>query len=191
MKKEGKDNRISKETIDIVQKGEPVLRKIAEKVSVADIKTEKIQKILKDMSLALELQDDGVAIAAPQIAIPLRIFVVSKKVEIMLKGLEEAPEVEKAKIKDVIYINPEINKLSKTKQILDEGCLSVRPIFGKVERSEKATVTAYDENGKKFTRGGSGLLAQIFQHEIDHLNGILFIDKATDLVEVLPPQNNE
>jgi len=191
MKKEGKDNRISKETIDIVQKGEPVLRKIAEKVSVADIKTEKIQKILKDMSLALELQDDGVAIAAPQIAIPLRIFVVSKKVEIMLKGLEEAPEAEKGKIKDAIYINPEINKLSKTKQILDEGCLSVRPIFGKVERSEKATVTAYDENGKKFTRGGSGLLAQIFQHEIDHLNGILFIDKATDLVEVLPPQNNE
>jgi peptide deformylase len=191
MKKEGKDNRISKETIDIVQKGEPVLRKIAEKVSVADIKTEKIQKILKDMSLALELQDDGVAIAAPQIAIPLRIFVVSKKVEIMLKGLEEAPEAEKGKIKDAIYINPEINKLSKTKQILDEGCLSVRPIFGKVERSEKATVTAYDENGKKFTRGGSGLLAQIFQHEIDHLDGILFIDKATDLVEVLPPQNNE
>jgi len=191
MKKEGKDNRISKETIEIVQKGEPVLRKIAEKVSVADIKTEKIQKFLKDMSLALELQDDGVAIAAPQIAIPLRIFVVSKKVEIMLKGLEEAPEAEKEKIKDAIYINPEINKLSKTKQILDEGCLSVRPIFGKVERSEKATVTAYDENGKKFTRGGSGLLAQIFQHEIDHLNGILFIDKATDLVEVLPPQNNE
>ncbi|MEI6191007.1 MAG: peptide deformylase [bacterium] len=184
--KKGKDK-----TIDIVQKGEPVLRKIAEKVSVADIKTEKIQRILKDMSLALELQDDGVAIAAPQVAIPLRIFVVSKKVEIMLKGLEEAPEVEKEKIKDAIYINPEIKKLSKTKQVLDEGCLSVRPIFGKVERAEKATVTAYDENGKKFTRGGSGLLAQIFQHEIDHLNGILFIDKATDLVEVLPPQNNE
>jgi peptide deformylase len=190
MKREGKDNRISKEIIEIVQKGEPVLRKIAEKVSVADIKTEKIQKILKDMSLALELQADGVAIAAPQIAIPLRIFVVSKKVEIMLKDLEEAPEAEKAKIKDGIYINPEINKLSKKKQKLDEGCLSVRPIFGKVERSEKATVTAYDENGKKFTRGGSGLLAQIFQHEIDHLNGILFIDKATDLIEVLP-KNNE
>jgi peptide deformylase len=177
--------------IDIVQKGEPVLRQIAEKVLVADIKTDKIQRILRDMSMALEAQDDGVAIAAPQIAIPLRIFVVSKKVEIILKDLEEAPGAEKAKIKDAVYINPEIKKLSKTKQILDEGCLSVRPIFGKVERSEKATVTAYDENGKKFTRGGSGLLAQIFQHEIDHLNGILFIDKATDLVEVLPPQNNE
>jgi len=177
--------------IIIVQKGEPVLRQIAEKVAITDIKTERIQNILKDMSVALASQDDGVAIAAPQIALPLRIFVVSRKVEIIMKGLEEAPEAERAGIKDSVYINPEINKLSKKKQILDEGCLSVRPIFGKVERSEKATVTAYDENGKKFTRGATGLLAQIFQHETDHLNGVLFIDKAVELKEVLPPQNNE
>lgn len=189
MKKEDKNNKINKE-ITIVQRNEPVLRKMAEKVPVTEIKSEEIQKILKDMSTALATQDDGVAIAAPQIAVPLRIFVVSKKVEIMLKGLEELPEAEKNKIKDSAYINPEIKKISKKKQILDEGCLSVRPIFGKVERAEKVTVTAYDENGKKFTRGGSGLLAQIFQHEIDHLDGILFIDKATDLKEILPNQNN-
>lgn len=176
---------------EIVQTGEPVLRQIAMKVPVSEIKTEKIQKILLNMSMALETQEDGVAIAAPQIAVPLRIFVISKKVEIMMKNLEDAPESEKAGIKDGVYINPEIKKLSKKKQILDEGCLSVRPIFGKVERSEKATVTAYDENGKKFTRGGSGLLAQIFQHETDHLNGVLFIDKATDLVKVLPENNDE
>jgi len=182
MKNEGK---IDKE-IEIVQKGEPVLRQIAEKVPVSEIKSEKIQNILKDMSVALETQDDGVAIAAPQIAIPLRIFVVSKKVEIMMKKMEEAPEAERDMIKDSVYINPEIKKLSKTKKLLDEGCLSVRPIFGKVERATKATITAYDENGKKFTRGATGLLAQIFQHETDHLNGILFIDKATDLVEVRP-----
>jgi peptide deformylase len=172
--------------IVIVQKGEAVLRQIAEKVPVNEIKSEKIQKILADMSNALITQDDGVAIAAPQIGIPLRIFVVSKKVEIMLKNLEEVPEAERAGIKDGVYINPEIKKLSKTKKLLDEGCLSVRPIFGKVERSTKATVTAYDENGKKFTRGATGLLAQIFQHETDHLDGVLFIDKATDLVEVRP-----
>ena len=172
--------------IIIVQNGTPVLRQVAEKVPVNEIKSGKIQKILKDMSQALATQADGVAIAAPQIGISLQIFVVSRNVEIMLKGLEEAPAVEKAGIKDVVYINPEIKKLSKKKQIMDEGCLSVRPIFGKVERSEKATVTAYDENGKKFTKGASGLLAQIFQHETDHLNGILFIDKATDLKEQLP-----
>jgi peptide deformylase len=174
--------------INIVQKGEAVLRQVADKVPLEEIKSKKIQKILKDMSSALLTQDDGVAIAAPQIGIPLQIFVVSKKVEIILKGLEEAPEEEKAKIKDSVYINPEISKLSRKKQIMDEGCLSVRPLFGKVQRSEKATITAYNENGEKFTKGGSGLLAQIFQHETDHLNGILFIDKATDLREVLPTE---
>jgi peptide deformylase len=175
----------------IVQKEVPVLRRIAEKVPLTDIKSTRIQKILADMSAALATQDDGVAIAAPQIAVPLRIFVVSRKVEIMLKELEEAPAEVKAKIKDAVYINPEISKVSRKKQVLDEGCLSVRPLFGKVERAEKATVTAYDEQGKKFTKGASGLLAQIFQHEIDHLNGVLFIDKATDLREVLPENNNE
>jgi peptide deformylase len=175
---------------EIVQKGTPVLRQIAEKVHVSEIKTEKIQNILKDMSNALETQDDGVAIAAPQIGLALRIFVVSRKVEIMMKKLEDAPESERAGIKDGVYINPEIKKLSKTKKLMDEGCLSVRPIFGKVERATKATVTAYDENGKKFTKGASGLLAQIFQHETDHLNGVLFVDKATELKEVLPEQVN-
>jgi peptide deformylase len=64
-----------------------------------------------------------------------------------------------------------------------EGCLSVRPLYGKVRRATKATMEAYDENGKKFTKSGSGLLAHIFQHETDHLDGILFIDKARDIHE--------
>lgn len=178
--------------IKIVQKNNPVLRQIAEKVPVAEIKTKKIQTILNNMSAALLSQDDGVAIAAPQINIPLRIFIVSKKVEMMVKGLEDATDNEKNIINDSIYINPEMTKLSRARQILDEGCLSVRPLFGKVERAEKATVTAYNELGKKFTRGASGLLAQIFQHEIDHLDGILFIDKAHNVIEVIPekPANN-
>ena len=107
-----------------------------------------------------------------------------------MRGKDVITEEEKNKFSDVVYINPEIKKLSRTKTRVDEGCLSVRYLYGKVERSEKATVTAYDENGHKFTRGGSGLLAQIFQHEIDHLNGILFIDKADDIVEILP-KNDE
>ena len=73
----------------------------------------------------------------------------------------------------------------KDKKFMDEGCLSVRPFYGKVRRATKATVEAYNEEGKKFTFGGSGLLANIFQHEIDHLDGILFIDKAKDINEVM------
>jgi len=177
-------------TIKIVQKEEPVLRKIAINILPEEIKTPRIQKIIKDMKSALESQEDGVAIAAPQIGLPLRIFVVSKRAEIIMKGLENPTQEEMLEFKDPVYINPEIKKLSRTKQKLDEGCLSVRYLYGKVTRAEKATVSAYDENGKKFTQGGSGLLAQIFQHEIDHLNGILFIDKADNLQEILPEKDN-
>jgi peptide deformylase len=76
-------------------------------------------------------------------------------------------------------------------QLMPEGCLSVRWLYGDVERSTQATVTAYDEHGESFVRGASGLLAQIFQHEIDHLDGILFIDKAHNLEEVTPEKNHE
>jgi peptide deformylase len=187
----------------ILQTKEPVLRKVAAEVPVGSIKTVKIKKILKEMSEALKSQDDGVAIAAPQIGYSLRIFVVAGKVfgpAFSQQGLSEREEREKERAastpgrdpgekypgpepKDVVFINPKISRLSKDKEWLPEGCLSVRPLYGKTFRSKKATVEAYDENGKKFTRGASGLLAQIFQHETDHLNGILFIDHAKDVKE--------
>ncbi len=181
----------------ILQKEEKVLRKIAKEIPVKEIKTPKIQKILREMSVSLKSQGDGVAIAAPQIGYSLRIFVVSGKVfsngfaedreEHLLTGVnlkKENLSVEK----DMVFINPKISKLSRDKEWMPEGCLSVRPIYGKTWRSKKALVTAYDENGKKFTRGAAGLLAQIFQHETDHLNGILFIDHATDLREEKLPE---
>lgn len=71
---------------------------------------------------------------------------------------------------------------------MPEGCLSIRWLYGNTVRSTKATIKAYDERGKIFTRGGSGLLAQIFQHETDHLNGVLFIDTAED-IEDIPPDS--
>ena len=92
-------------------------------------------------------------------------------------------------MRDLIFINPKISKLSREKDWVPEGCLSVRWLYGQTFRSKKALITAYDEKGKKFTRGASGLLAQIFQHETDHLNGILFIDHAKDIKEELPKQN--
>lgn len=157
----------------ILQKGAPVLRKIAKEVPAAMIGTPRLRKILAEMSAALAGQDDGVAIAAPQIGYSLRIFAVSGKV-FKKEGSEEAPP-------DLVFINPKISKLSREKEWLPEGCLSVRPVYGKTWRSKKASVSAMDEHGKKFTRGGSGLLAQIFQHETDHLDGILFVDHAKDL----------
>jgi len=172
----------------ILQKDEKVLRKETKEIPVREITTPKIQKILKEMSVALKSQEDGVAIAAPQIGYPLKVFVVAGKIF----HKDFAYQVEFQKVpeseipKDSVFINPVISKLSREKEWLPEGCLSVRWLYGKTHRSKKATITAYDENGKKFTRGASGLLAQIFQHETDHLHGILFIDHAKEIKEELP-----
>ena len=160
---------------EIVQKGDAVLREIAQEVPREDITNDSIQAVVKEMKEALLSQDDGVAIAAPQIGYSLRIFVVSHKVFPDRKELGTEG--------DMVFINPEIVNTSKKKEVMEEGCLSVRWWYGKVERSVKATVKALNEHGEPFTYGGSGLLAQIFQHEIDHLHGVLFVDKATDLRE--------
>jgi peptide deformylase len=167
--------------IKIVQDGHKALREIAKEVPVAQIQSVKIKKVIADMKEALASQGDGVAIAAPQIAETLRIFVVSGKVfdDNFIRG----KDLEEKLHPDLTFINPVITKISKDKKLLPEGCLSVRPLYGKVRRSTRATVEAYDENGKKFVMSGTGLLAHIFQHETDHLDGILFIDKAKDVHE--------
>lgn len=184
--------------IKIVQKEHRGLRVHAKPVSLEDISSDKIQKVLRDMKIALDSQDDGIAIAAPQINAPLRIFLVSQKIyqieaderRITTQGTKERNDIprDNKKKKDLVFINPEIIKLSKKKYWVPEGCLSVRWLYGKVSRADKTTVRAYNENGARFTRGASGLLAQVFQHEIDHLNGILFTDTAKDIEELDPEE---
>lgn len=168
--------------VDIVQKDNPILRETAKEVPVEAITSPKIKKILADMKVALDSQEDGVAIAAPQIGVSLRIFIVSGKVIGYMKDEED-----EKKYPDLVFINPVITKKSREKKYMEEGCLSVRYLYGKVHRSTKVQITGFDENGSPFTRGGSGLLAQVFQHETDHLNGILFTDTAKE-VEDLPPE---
>jgi len=174
----------------IVQNGDPVLRKKAKEVPIADIKSAKIKKILASMKKALVTQPDGVAIAAPQIGVSLRIFVVSGKIfEKTWQRGESMPEGQLPTTPDAVFINPVITKLSKKKRWMHEGCLSVRPLWGEVERSLNATVTAYDENGTAFTRGAGGLLAHIFQHETDHLEGVLFVDMARNVAPGHVPES--
>lgn len=174
----------------IVQKNSPILRSKAKMVKISDINSPKIKKIIEQMKKALESQEDGVAIAAPQINEPLQIFVVSHKVFDLLKDKKEKSDKKSVILNDLVFINPEIVRLSKEKEYVEEGCLSVRWLYGRVDRAKKAKLIAYNEHGIKFELGASGLLAQIFQHETDHLNGILFIDKAID-VESIPPEKQE
>ncbi|KKU78727.1 MAG: Peptide deformylase [Parcubacteria group bacterium GW2011_GWA2_47_7] len=170
----------------IVQQGNPVLREIALTVQKSEFGTKKLLDILDAMNTALNAEFDGVAIAAPQIGVSLRIFIVSKKAFVFVDNAETENDSNATKMpeKNMVCINPEIIKVSRKRVKVPEGCLSVRWYYGNTLRHEKATIRAYDENGKLFTYGGSGLIAQIFQHETDHLNGTLFIDHATEIAEL-------
>lgn len=148
------------------------LRAKARAIKKDEFGTPWLKDIIKTMQSALAKESDGVAIAAPQIALSLCIFVVSPNAY--------TPET---KSKPLVFINPKIIKKSKKTAEMQEGCLSIRWIYGKTKRSVNATVEAYDINGKKFTYGASGLIAHIFQHEIDHLSGILFTDHGFDFEE--------
>lgn len=165
----------------ILQKNEKKLRQISKEVPLDEIKSNGTKAILEKMAKALAGKENGVALAAPQIGESLRIFIVAG--EIIKNEIPPELKEKKVRLKPVVFINPILKKISQKKQIVGEGCLSVEGIYGAIKRAEKVTVEAYDENAKKFTRGVSGLLAQIIQHEMDHLNGILFIDKATKLIE--------
>lgn len=166
----------------IVQQEAPVLRGTAKPVPGSLFGTEDLSAIVADMAEALDAEPDGVAIAAPQIGVPYRIFVVRNDRTLPPPPTDAPPHAPQ----NDVYINPEIVKTSRRKQRVDEGCLSVRGIYGMTERHERVTVKARREDGSTFTRGGGGLLAQIFEHEIDHLNGILFIDHADNLVHTKP-----
>ena len=165
---------------EIVQDGAEVLRGIAKPVPEEMFGTSELAEIIKDMEAALDPHPEGVAIAAPQIGLPYRIFVV--RMDRTLPPPAEG-EPESAPQNDV-YINPEIIKTSRKRVRMDEGCLSTHRIFGTTLRHERATVRARRPDGSRFERGGGGVLAQIFQHEVDHLNGILFTDHAENLVEL-------
>ncbi len=163
--------------LKILQKGNEILEQKAEEVSSDDFQSAKIKNLINEMKNTLKKTEDGVALAAPQIGESLRIFIISPE------AYRIDNEKEEPKKQDLIFINPEIIKCSKKKEWMDEGCLSVAGYFGKVERSTNCTISAYDEGGNKFTRGAGGILSQIFQHEIDHLDGILFTEKAKGLKE--------
>lgn len=125
-------------------------------------KSPEIQKLVRDMLITMK-EAGGIGLAAPQVGHSLRIFT--------------------ANVEDKIYvfINPEIKDMSKDKIPFEEGCLSVRKIWGPVTRPKKLTIKALNENGKPVKIRAKGLLARVIQHEIDHLNGALFIDKAEKL----------
>ena len=120
---------------------------------------------------------DGVGLSAPQIGVLKRVLVYEYKKP---KGsLDKTPELPLT-----ILINPEIIKISKKTDIEEEGCLSFPNMFGKVERYKKITVKALGINNKEIKFDAEGLEARVIQHELDHLDGILFVDRLTGSKEI-------
>lgn len=165
----------------------PALREVAHDIPLSEITSPRIQELIADMKALLAKEKYGVALAAPQVGEPIKLFIVSGKA--LARDARNAPDEPDKKDEDVpalpdqIYINPEMTKMSRGMKDKHEGCLSVRGQWGMVPRAEKATVRAYDEAGRAFTRGASGFLAHVFQHEMDHLSGVLYIDKASEIYE--------
>lgn len=162
----------------IVQVGDPVLRKTTAALSARDIASPKTRTLIARMKRLLATEAHGVGLAASQVGSPVRLFIVSGRAFLPDEADEEKRNNPPP---DKVFINPELVRASKKKREMAEGCLSVRGKYGTVMRSEKATVRALDERGAPFTYHGSELVAHIFQHELDHLDGILYIDKAVQL----------
>lgn len=167
----------------IVQKGDPVLAQKARELTADEIQSPEIQQLIADMQAALAAEHYGVAIAAPQVGESVQLFIVAGKVFSAREQKKGANEDADANFPDRVYINPQVLSVSRKKKELEEGCLSVRGFWGSVPRAEKVTIAYVDESGAPQKTGASGFLAQVFQHEIDHLHGTLYTDKATDVWE--------
>lgn len=145
---------------NIVKIGDPILRKTARPV---DEITPRITKLLDDLAETMHDGGQGIGLAAPQVGVSRRVFVVDLQDE---TGLLE-------------FINPEIIS-QEGEQICQEGCLSVPGKVADVKRPARITVKALNRNGEEFTLEADGLLANCICHEYDHLDGILYVDKAID-----------
>jgi len=151
----------------IVVAGEPVLRQKAKKIKHFGPAVESlVQDMLESMHAA-----DGLGLAAPQIGVPLRVIIIQMPPETDEEGNETAPG------ELYVYCNPQIIKAEGEEEI-DEACLSVPGYVGAVKRSTQITVKGQDAQGHKVRTKAEGLLARAFQHEIDHLDGILYIDRV-------------
>ena len=157
---------------------DPILRRKAHKVSTFD---KELQILIDDM-IATMRNEPGVGLAAPQVNVSIQVIVVEYP-------LSEDEENELPNL--FIMVNPEIVEMGAETVLGIEGCLSVPGLVGEVERSTKILIKGFDRFGRKQKVQANGWLARIFQHEIDHINGILFVDRTINVWKPEPEQTSE
>ncbi|KAK4267527.1 hypothetical protein QN277_024296 [Acacia crassicarpa] len=162
---------------DIVKAGDPVLHEPAQEVNPDEIRSERIQKIIDDMIKVMR-KAPGVGLAAPQIGIPLRIIVLEDTTEYISYAPKEEIKAQDRRPFDLLVIlNPKLEKRSNKTALFFEGCLSVDGFRAVVERYLDVEVTGLDRNGEAIKINASGWQARILQHECDHLDGTVYVDK--------------
>jgi peptide deformylase len=163
--------------LKIVQVGEPVLREVGRSLTGAEIGSDRIQRLIFDMRETM-LEAPGVGLAAPQIGLPLQLAVIEDKEDYLRDiAAEVLRERERQPIPFQVIINPRITYTSDEVVEFFEGCLSLSGFSALVARARRVRVECLDENSKPKVIEADGWYARILQHEIDHLNGHLYIDR--------------
>ncbi|XP_042489941.1 peptide deformylase 1A, chloroplastic [Macadamia integrifolia] len=162
---------------EIVKAGDPVLHEPASDVSVDEIGSEKMQKLIDDMIKVMR-NAPGVGLAAPQIGIPLKIIVLEDTKEyISYAPKEETRKQDRRPFDLLVILNPKLKKKNNKTALFFEGCLSVDGYRAVVERYLNVEVTGLDRYGQPIKVDASGWQARILQHECDHLDGTIYVDK--------------
>lgn len=156
------------------QFGDPILQEKAQQLTASEIAKSATQKLIADIRHTLISRKYGVGLAAPQVGVSLAISVIS---------IKKTPVRQNSKNFEAVIINPSYRGVGK-KQPMWEGCLSFgaknSPVFAQAERYAKIQAVWLDENGTKHAEALAGLAAHVFQHETDHLDGILFTERVED-----------
>lgn len=153
------------------QFGNPILRTAARRLNKQEILSTTIQELLGNMRYTLTTKRYGVGLAAPQVGQPLAIAII---------GMKPTPTRPKIPKVSMTLINPKIVSRSSKRIASWEGCISGPNMYGKAQRYPKVRLSWLDATAHRHEKDFEGLVAQVIQHEVDHLNGILFVDRVTD-----------
>ena len=161
----------------IVQAGDPVLRKQGRQLTKDEITSPQIQQLIELMRDAMR-EAPGVGLAAPQVGVSIQLAVIEDRADYLDRlSVEELAETQRSAVPFHVIINPKLSFLDKSMATFFEGCLSVSGFSAVVDRALNVRVECLNERGEEITINAHGWYARILQHEIDHLNGTLYIDR--------------
>jgi len=157
--------------LKVARIGHPVVRADARLVPVSKITSPEIQRLIADMEETMH-EYDGVGLAAPQVHVGLRLAVIE---------VPESDERAHDKVPFTVLVNPVVTPLGEARLLGFEGCLSIPDLRGQVSRHESVRLEAFDRKGRPFVVEARGFFARVIQHECDHLDGRVYLDRMTDL----------